>query len=406
MNNVIIKYRNNSSSSVTNLSLGIIKQIKYMLFRLNRITVLLLLTILFGCKDEVLLKSNSYTKILVVDGLISNNPGPYTVELSFSTPVNNYQRIPYQDCIVTLIENETTYETLKETEPGIYTSSDDGIIGIIGHTYSISIETPDGKEYYSKPQVMLPSIGIDSVYEQLTYKNNDIYGKDLPGYQFYLNSQLAENEDSYFLWKMIETFEYRANRKLSTMFNADPETIAYYMGLYRCWKTQKVRYCFAGKTANLAIPQIKNQPLHFVGTDTKRLQERYSLLVEQYSIDEEAYQFWKNIEDQFSQENFLTVEQPIDIVGNIRNINNQFEPVYGYFTVGSVSSKRIFVDRPRVDFYYHDECALNTDIEELQERTTPVFIISTNEGAAGVSEYCINCEMEGGLAQKPDFWID
>lgn len=378
-----------------------------MILKSNIIKILLLLTIFMGCKDEFLLQSNTYIKILVVDGTISNNPGPYAIEISFSTPVNDYQRIPYQGCIVTIIENETLHETLSEVEPGVYVSAKDGIKGTIGNTYSISIETPDGMEYVSKPQLMKPSVGIDSVYEQLIYKSSDSYVRGLPGYQFYITSHIAENEDSYFLWKMIETYEYRANRKLSTMFNVDMETLAYYMGLYRCWKTQNVKYCFAGKTANLAIPQIKNQPLHFVGTDTKRLQERYSLLVEQYSIDEAAYRFWKNIEDQFSQENFLTVEQPIDIVGNIKNAKDQFEPVYGYFTVASVSSKRIFVNRPRVNnFYYKDDCSLNTDIEELQERTTPVFIISTNDGAAGVSEYCVNCEMEGGLAQKPDFWID
>ncbi|MCB2196737.1 MAG: DUF4249 domain-containing protein [Bacteroidetes bacterium] len=377
-----------------------------MIYKYKIITILILLTVFIGCKDEFLLQSNTYTRILVVDGLISNNPGPYTVEISFSTPVNDYQRIPYQDCIVSIIENESTYETLNEIEPGVYVSSEDGIKGTIGNTYSLSIETPDGKTYLSAPQRIQPFVGIDSIHEKLIYKNDDSYVRGLPGYQFYVTSQIAENKDSYFLWKMIETFEYTANRKLATMFNVDLETLTYYMGLNRCWKTQNVTYCYAAKTTNLSIPQIRNQPLHFVGTDTKRLQERYSLLVEQYSIDEEAYQFWKNIEDQFSQENFLTVEQPIDIVGNIKNTNDQFEPVYGYFTVASVSSKRIFVDRPRVNFYLNDDCSLNKDIEELQERTTPVFIISTGEGSAGVSESCVNCEMEGGLAQKPDFWID
>jgi hypothetical protein len=175
-----------------------------------------------------------------------------------------------------------------------------------------------------------------------------------------------------------------------------------YENLYRCWKTQNVGYIITGNTSNLSIPKISNQPLHFVGTNTKKLQERYSLNLIQYSIDENAYYFWKSIEDQTSQENFLISNQPYNIIGNVKNINNPDESVYGYFTVASVSKKRIFVDRPNTPFYYV-KCAI------MDEAPVPYpeFYVTDETGKTGqVIEDCIDCRSQGGEPLKPDFWID
>ncbi|NOQ27527.1 MAG: DUF4249 family protein [Bacteroidales bacterium] len=359
--------------------------------------------IILGCKDEFLLETTNYKPILVVNGMITNEANPYTITLSTSSPINTLEKYPYENCIITLYENSDKSEVLKENEPGIYVTSEGSIQGSVGNNYSISILTPEGNEYITEPQEMKGSVEIDSVYAELIEIEDINYIYGLPGYQFYIDTKTASNQESYFLWNMIETYQYRANYPLWDIINMDDITLEEYKELYRCWKTRNSGYIFTGKTSNLTIPKIVHQPLHFVGTDTKKLQERYSLLLKQYSIGKESYYFWKSIEDQNSEENFLVASQPYNVIGNIKNINNPDESVFGNFTVASVTQKRIFIDAPRVAFYYDDGCSLNFDFKPY----LPAFLVDIDDwGIAKVNEGCINCTFEGGEATKPDFWID
>ncbi|NOQ27528.1 MAG: hypothetical protein GQ564_19370, partial [Bacteroidales bacterium] len=109
------------------------------------------------------------------------------------------------------------------------------------------------------------------------------------------------------------------------------------------------------------------------------------------------------IEDQASEENFLVASQPYNIKGNIKNINNPDESVFGNFTVASVTQKRIFVNSPHVAFYYEDGCSMSLGFNLYN----PAFIVNVpGWGLAKVNEWCVNCTFEGGEATKPDFWID
>ncbi|NOQ24107.1 MAG: DUF4249 family protein [Bacteroidales bacterium] len=381
--------------------------------------ILIILSILtLGCKDEFLLETTKYKPIMVVDGMISNEEGPYVIKLSLASPLPKEEKeIPLEGCTVTLYENSIKSDDFLENEPGIYVISEDGIQGVIGNTYSISIITPDGKEYNTKPQEMKEPVEIDSLYTELLYHEEIDYPFGLPGYQFYIDTKATSNQENYFLWNMIETYQYTADFKLSSIFDGE---ISYFMSLgeipqyentYRCWKTQNPGYIFTGKTSNLTIPKISHQPLHFVGTDTKRLQERYSVLLKQYSIGEEAYYYWKSIEDQISQENFLVATQPYNITGNIKNINNPNDPVYGYFTVASATQKRVFVDRPNNPFYYEICFVCFKDCS----RAVPQFYVTVDliddngtiiTATGQVKVPCIDCTFNGGEITKPDFWID
>ncbi|NOQ24105.1 MAG: DUF4249 family protein [Bacteroidales bacterium] len=373
--------------------------------------------IILGCKDEFLIETTNYKPTMVVDGMITNEPGPYTIELSLDSPLPLEEEVCLKGCTVSLYENSDKSEVLTETEPGIYVTSADGIQGIVGNNYSISILTPEGKEYNTEPQEMKDLVEIDTLYTELAYLEHKDYPYGLPGYQFYINTKTASNQENYFLWNMIETYQYTADFHLNSIFDGmdfffmDLGQLPQYENTYRCWKTQNTGYIFTAKTSNLTIPNIFKQPLHFVGTDSRKLQERYSLLLKQYLIGEEAYYYWISINGQMSQENFLVATQPYNIIGNIKNTNNSKESVYGYFMVASVTQKRIFIDRPNNAFYF-DRCFVCT---KDCVGNTPIFYISTSRIEADgsstylmgeVKEPCIDCTLKGGETTKPDFWID
>jgi len=380
----------------------------------SHFSLLLLLILIIGCKDEILLTNQNYSSVLVVDGLISDEKGPYTVKLSFTSPVNDNSIIPVTECLVTISDNKGHSETLTEAEPGYYTTSVSGIQGTIGNSYKLTIETSDRNKYESEFQEMKEFVEIDTITAEFTRKEHLDYPFGLPGYQFYVNTKITSNHNIYFLWIIEETFQYTADYKLDAIWDGTnilidgADTISGYENLYRCWKTQTASNIFTGKTSNLVIPQIKDKPLLFVGTDSKRLQERYSLLLKQYSVSFDAYLYWNSLEEILEQENILTTTQPYNLIGNIKNITNPDKTVFGYFTVGSVSKKRIFVNKPVDAAFYFDLCYLTYDYSEIfKPAKAPVFLILLENGLwAEVKEPCVNCTSNGGSNEKPDFWVD
>ncbi len=374
--------------------------------------LLVLVIILLGCKDEFILKSDTYEQVMVVDGLISNEPGPYTIYLSLTAPVNSDEHIPLEGYIITLHDNTGQSEILSEVKPGKYVTSESGIQGVVGNEYSISIINPSGVEYKSDFQKLPEPVEIESVYTEIDSTISRNYAFKIPGYQFYVDSKLAQTQENYFLWSMTESYEYDSDYEFYAlesnmglfMYNKPKIT-----RLRTCWKTQKVNYIFTGTTTNLSTPQIRHQPLHFVSTDTKKLSKRYSLLMTQYIIGEEEYKYWKELENILSEENAFSTSQPYSITGNIKNINNPKEKVYGYFTVASVSQKRIYVDYSDLDMYYI-KCTVVSDIKDINNYKKilgpPYYWVDDGSGLGIVAFDCIDCTSEGGTTFRPIFWVD
>jgi len=392
--------------------------------------VILLLSIflpLFGCIDEILIDSKDYQARLVVEGTITNEEGPYYIKLYKSSPVNEFNEAPIEGCTVSIIEkseNSETTEILTEVEPGLYRTDKNGVKGTIGNSYKLSILTSNNVKYESNYQEILNPVGIDSVYPKLQFKKTEEYPNGLPGYQFYVTTEMANNNKTYFLWQAEETYEYTVDFELYDIYfgraELDTNKILrdsiinnYKYNLYRCWNTKRVNRIFTGETSQLVEPQIIKQPLHFVGTDTKKLQEKYSLLLKQITVNKTTHLFWKQVNEQTSEENFLTAYQPYNVTGNINNIDNPEEVIFGYFIVGSIVKKRIFVDSPNQPFYYN-KCSLVTDPATIMELyksippPVPFYLIEySNQLGYGVllDEICVNCTLEEGNNKKPDFWI-
>lgn len=390
-----------------------------------KITIIILIVAFLGCKDEFFLENDNFEPRLVVDGKITNEPGPYTIKVTQSTPVNNFAEIPLEKCTITLYENDIKIDILKEQSPGIYTTSKN-VQGTIGNSYMIHIATPEVKEYETEPQILQAPVDIKSVYSELIYKSDEDYDNGLPGYQFYVDTKEASLNETYFLWQINETYEYQNDYKITDFFlgyewrvdfgepvlhEIENDTLLGYLNdkVYTCWRTNDLGYIITGKTSNLNTSQIIKQPLHFVGSNSKRLAIRYSTLVKQYHISEEAFRYWNALEEQSTNDNFLVSNQPYTISGNVKNTNDPSELVFGYFTVASVSKKRIFVDSPDVSFYV-TTCDVITDPviinDMLEKKSPPFYFVQTEQGEGIINKSCIDCRNEGGTNIKPDFWED
>ena len=111
---------------------------KYKLTKIMVLFTILLAT--SSCVEEYWpeIISNS-NQTLIVDGWISNFPGPYTVNLSATNSINDTTQIHITSATVKIIDSNGDEELLSETSPGIYKSNPDGMQGIVGHSYKIKI---------------------------------------------------------------------------------------------------------------------------------------------------------------------------------------------------------------------------------------------------------------------------
>jgi len=378
---------------------------------------IIIICILFiGCKEEFLLDFGDDQKILVVNGSITNEPGPYTINLSLSSKMVNSDMEPYGGCNVRIIDNKGNSEILTEKSPGEYVSDINGIHGEIGTSYKLVVISSDGKEYETTFQEMLDPIDIESLYSNLETK--EVYDDPLglKGYQFYVNTKESPKKENYFLWQISESYEYTVDFSLYAFEDymgfhiVNQDTTSLFDHLNRCWKTEKVHSIYTAETSSLTSSIINKQKLNFVGADSRRLSIRYSMNLQQFTINEDAYLFWKNIEDQISEENPLYSSQPVNIMGNLINKQNPDETIFGFFTVASVKERRTFVNRPLDVPISYEVCFVNIDertMRDLKDENGVVYFVFNEDDIMGsIKKSCFDCRNIGGELTKPGFWIE
>ncbi|MBE0638973.1 MAG: DUF4249 domain-containing protein [Bacteroidales bacterium] len=357
-------------------------------------------------------------KLLVVEGMITNLPGPYTVTLSVSSSPSEPFYTPISGYSVSIQDDAGNSETLSETDPGTYLTSLNGIQGISGRKYRLVLTSPEGKNYQTDYEMLNEPIKIDSVYAEIEYTQIDESPYQLPGYRFFVDAKEAQNDSTCFLWRLEETYQYESDFKIYfSYFDRIVHPVINKDTLKRCWLTEKIKGFYLTNTFSLSSPEVERFPFHLVPTDNRKLSIRYSLLTWQYVISKEAYIFWHKVIEQNTESDDLFTKQPYQIRGNIYNPTDNGETVLGYFLTAAVSQKRIFVNRPGypIEMYY-PKCELNINDYEnygwmflgpAPPASNPLFVTEDANGERALThQACVNCLLKGGTTEKPEFWID
>jgi hypothetical protein len=368
-----------------------------------------------SCVDEYWPALDKYENLLVIDGSITNESGPYTVKLSLSSKVDEIRILPVSNATVMIMDDLGESEVLVEMEPGTYLTSPTGIQGVIGRAYKIKIVTSDNKTYESEFEEIRNPTEIETIYTELEYHEQEDIAHILTGYQFYFNTDPAATDTNYFLTRLEATYEYHADFLIRFIFDGTLRPFTNSDSLQTCWRTYKVPEIYTYSTLNLTEPVIERYPLHFVDTETRDLYIRYSLLMRQFTLSEKAYTFWTAVKEQNSNQGGLYNTQPYQVRGNLVNKSDSEEPVLGYFTVAGVTSKRIFVNPPpsTVRFYF-PVCVLGeweyenfATIYQTVPDEWPVYATTDANGSRALpNQECMDCQRSGGTIIKPDFWED
>ena len=356
-----------------------------LIFRIVGIVSLLLLS---GCTERIELdESLAGTRLLVVDGEVTNVAGPYQVKLSYTSPTLEAFRgdvLSGAEVYITDGEDQRVNLTESPFDPGTYATDSASFRGEVGETYTLRIITPEGKRYASRPETMPPVPPINSVFFRLESRP-EINGLDELadewGLQFYVSTGDNRDRTMYYRWKWVETFQFPT----AIIPSGPPSSVP-----SDCYLTvSPAQVINLASTQDLRSNRIEQQPLNFVTIATRQLQVRYSLLVQQYSLTERAYTFWQNVQAQQESGSSVFDPPPSPIAGNVYNVDNEQELVLGYFRAAALTEKRIFVNR--------------SEVPESPDGRVPGASSACRSG--NPPEFCFDCSLVSGTTtEPPPFW--
>ena len=379
------------------------------------IILFLLFSIFFmACRKpynpKVISQSYNY---LVVEGSIVSSPDSTIIKLSRTVKLDSSNTSnPVLNAQVTVRDDNNATYPLKQMSNGLYASASINLDNT--RKYQLDIKTTDNREYLSDLVVVKNSPPIDSVaYEYAGNTEN-----------FYSYTHDPSNNTRYYRWDYSETYLYNSPIFSNYIYKNGEVVMRTPAELtYTCFIRDSSSHIIVNSSAKLQQDIITKNPITQVAFDLDKLKIRYSMLVKQYALTPEAYDYYTNLAKNTEQLGSIFDTQPSEITGNIHCLTNTSEPVLGFLSVGTVAQKRIFLNRSQVPAVYVgsvDSCG----VAVLQWMTAknnffipasitngfliPMQLVKINEDAGTYSvQYttpqCADCTLKGTTKQPP-FW--
>ncbi len=357
--------------------------------------------------------------LLVVEGLITDEPGPYHVRLSRSNSLETAIFAPVSQAEI-MIENEAGMQvSLREDSLGLYMTDSAAIRGEVDKKYRLLIRLQEGNFYESDWVLLKKSPPV----EQLSFQF--VQASSGSGVQVFVTTRDIENKTHFYRWEWSSSWLHIVPFPSFYTFIGNDATEVLVPNT-TCWNSNASQRIHIASSLNNAEDIISAYPLHFVPALGGELRSRYSIEVKQFALSELEFLFWKSLKEANEELGTLYDRQPQSTVANIVNIKDESEVVLGYFSVSGVSRKRIFIDRKElpdgviVGTQYITDCfsqidtlfkgtATEQDVFERIEKGQIFFDFFRNPDITGwilVPPDCSDCTLQGGTLERPDFWIN
>jgi len=379
--------------------------------QVNKFHIILLLFLLCcSCIDPYEPLVEETQEVMVIEGFITDRPGIHTVRVSRSTPYNHPAYNPVQACVVAVEDEMGNIEVYGAgSGDGVYSAwLDEPFLGV-GKSYSLHVQLPGGKVYRSDYDTLLACPPVDRIYYEVISKLDADPEKSYHGIQFYNDVKGPEGGSGNYRWKLTETWEYSAPYTSDYIWKAGGFYSLLEDTVSTCYLTEPIRAVYAASTDLLRENTLIKNRLNYVSNQSPRLVKRYSLLVEQQSLSEQAFRYWNELKVQSDQSGGLYETQPSGVIGNISG-TYPGERVLGCFYATQIQEKRMFVEE-EFDFNIAAyTCVLDTILNfNSFVIDNYYYLFSLAEIPPGPpwltgSKRCFDCTLYGGENEKPDFW--
>jgi hypothetical protein len=348
-------------------------------------------------------------RFLVVDGFINISPNSITTfnlnrtrNLGDSTVTG----IPELNAVASIVSGSGASYPLTDTgNTGIYSSAPLNLD--ITQRYSIAITTSDGQKYSSDPVPCKQTPPIDSLYWQ---QPSDL--------TIYVNTHDPTGNTRYYRYDYQETWEHDA--ELSTPWIVVNDTLQAADSTNQkaqCWNTAPSTNIILATSVALAQDVIVAFPVETIPLGDARVDIGYSILVRQYAMTEDAYNYWLLIQKTTQNVGTLFDIQPTQLIGNIHCLTNPSAPVIGFISVSSVQQQRINIYPSSLsDNWAHNSPGVNCNTIEIGYNANdfPAFsypdtsyvpyYFNGPDSLVLAPNFCTNCLYFGGTTTKPSFW--
>jgi len=308
---------------------------------MGKIQIYIFSFILLGissCIEPIEIETEDGSGAIVVDGRITNETPPYNIRISRSINIESYNQPPVEGAEVILTNDQGNQETLLEVRPGVYQVQQ--MQGKIGVTYILNIKTRSGEEIESLPEKMPENSEMDSIYFEYNtqiIQVGQVATRTRYFFEVYVDTPDPGQGTHYLRWE---------NYRIAEFFSQIPAIMAPPPPPPCCYT------CYIDYTAPQGAPVANDRLIQ--GNSFSRIPivevdnaspNRLLVRVKQFSITENAFDYWKAINDQRENTGSIFDPPPTIIKGNLINKNNPDELILGFFEASSVTNSSVMINR-------------------------------------------------------------
>lgn len=337
---------------------------------------------------------NSDEGYLVVDGFLNMGADTSTIVLSHTQNASAKTSVLMEAGAKINVE-EANGATFPFTEKGNGSYFLPPVTLNMSGKYRVRIKTKNSKEYLSDYVEVKNTPPIDSVALVLDTRQEAAIMQ--------VNAHDSQNNTRFYRWKFEETWEYRASL-YSSLELVKGQIVSRKEDINTCYRTIKSANILLGSTIKLTQDVIKNLPLTTVQYSTGKLLIKYSLLVKQYGLTQDAFEYWTSLAKTTEGTGSLFDPLPSQVTGNIKCTTDGQELVFGYFSAAVEQKKRVFFT-PHLGSF--NQCSSQKLTVEDAKKTSAILLSFSGEMPDSVfvaSDYCADCRAQGGVLKRPSFW--
>ncbi len=254
---------------------------------------LMVITLLSSCQKVIDIDLNSSSPQIVIEGNVSDQPGPHYVKISKTANFSDANTFPVvAGALVKLADNTGITEILTEISPGTYSTSPT-LQGIVGRTYTLTVNS-EGKEYVANATIPVP-VNIDT----LTIDKGISFGGRRPNKRVQVHFQDSLGVANYYHFVLTH--------------NGMP---------------QKAIYITSDRI------QDGNKRIYNLSDRTDTINSGDHVTVALQAIDGKVYEYFRTLNQANNSGQSATPANPVS------NLSNG---ALGYFSAYSVKTKSIFI---------------------------------------------------------------
>jgi hypothetical protein len=369
-----------------------------------------LILIVSSCLDPYAPPASATSKgYLVIEGFVNPAGGVTSIRLSRTLALDSIDRVNYEtQANVTVEDQNGNSYPLGELNDGLYSAT---LTLDTAALYQLKIATSGNKSYASDFVKFKIAPPIDTLQWEIEGKFVNIY----------VNTHDEKNLTHYYYWNFLETWAYHSAFYSNFILeNGKVHVRSLSELVYSCWRDTPSTQVLVSSTTQLREDRVNKFLLQSEPLNSEKFGLGYSVLVQQYAITKEAFEYWSELQKNDENIGSIFGPQPSKTISNFHSTSDATEPVIGYFGGSTVQSKRLFISP--LSLPYNSSAVAVTAYGNCEETFLPLADLPSFSGGELLTTavyspiddrllgykkstaFCVDCRLHGGSTTKPLFW--